>query len=778
MRKLLTAIILAIAPLCAYAQGFTTITANSCIGLGDGSTLAAGTFQVQATDNNDGDIPFRAGSAFQSLRQPVMRTVVNGSLSSALQLGTPSLTSPMDILFRITITDNATKKVTVYRKVPISGTTWDFCSMNTGLLLPSIPHVEVGGSGAVDSVNGHAGTVTLGAADVGADVSGAAAAAQTTAIASAVSTSLQKAGGTMTGAIVLPGDPVSALQASTKQYVDAHAGGGSTSPILVGDLATGVIADYAFSTGSGTVLVDSSGNGNNGTFGAGANAPAWVQGGVGFTGQTGQGISLPSALNAGKTFVIAAYWTPNMTSPCGVNWAGPSACPGSTVFNVNGFPAWITSSTGSGGISFITGIDGESFGQPMTWNSSQVTRSQAGFSGFHVIVWVLGTGGGDLDHIYVDGAEVSYGSQGSTAGAQTSGNLFIGSSGVGPWTASSPQAVFYRVRVHSTQYTAADAAAITQVFLSDVASRGIATTPLSPLQGTPQLHCIGDSITAGTTLVTSAPYCSILNLTNQPTYTISNWGAPSQKLQQFSASEPNRVSPLCQSVTGGPGVAHILAGVNDFSAGVTAPQVYALLQGEVQSLKRGGCKVFVATLLDFTGGDAQKNAYNDLIRTGIVASGADGIDDMAADPLLGADGAAANATIFNGGLHPTDVGEPHLAAAMSATLNYYFGSTAGNPTRVTAATYSMLSGDAYVITQPTANQTITLPNCIGPTGGVYALTNSQAAFTVGIKNLIAAETINGIDHSSSALAVPSNSTMKFRIVALPSSTGGCVWTSF
>src|SRR5262252_1579202 len=35
-----------------------------------------------------------------------------------------------------------------------------------------------------------------------------------------------KAGDTMTGALVLPGDPTTALQAATKQYVDAHAGTG------------------------------------------------------------------------------------------------------------------------------------------------------------------------------------------------------------------------------------------------------------------------------------------------------------------------------------------------------------------------------------------------------------------------------------------------------------------------------------------------------------------------------------------------------------------------
>lgn len=52
------------------------------------------------------------------------------------------------------------------------------------------------------------------------------AAAQAAAIASAVSTGVQKAGDTMTGLLVLSADPSAALGAATKQYVDAHAGGG------------------------------------------------------------------------------------------------------------------------------------------------------------------------------------------------------------------------------------------------------------------------------------------------------------------------------------------------------------------------------------------------------------------------------------------------------------------------------------------------------------------------------------------------------------------------
>ena len=74
-----------------------------------------------------------------------------------------------------------------------------------------------------------------------APVSAAAAAAQATADAA-----LPKSGGTMIGAIVLPGNPTLALQAAPKQYVDASVVAPSaTTPSPVGVAAVGVGTTYA-----------------------------------------------------------------------------------------------------------------------------------------------------------------------------------------------------------------------------------------------------------------------------------------------------------------------------------------------------------------------------------------------------------------------------------------------------------------------------------------------------------------------------------------------------
>lgn len=73
----------------------------------------------------------------------------------------------------------------------------------------------------VNSVAGKTGTITLGISDITGLVSELAAKADTSALAGY----LALAGGTMSGALTLAGDPTNPLHAATKQYVDAVANG-------------------------------------------------------------------------------------------------------------------------------------------------------------------------------------------------------------------------------------------------------------------------------------------------------------------------------------------------------------------------------------------------------------------------------------------------------------------------------------------------------------------------------------------------------------------------
>ena len=152
--------------------------------------------------------------------------------------------------------------------------------------------------------------------------------------------------------------------------------------------------------------------------------------------------------------------------------------------------------------------------------------------------------------------------------------------------------------------------------------------------------------------------------------------------------------------------------------------------------------------------DADKDAYDSLILTNAKAFGADGVIDFAANPLLGADGATSNATYFQSdAIHPTEAGQQLLANAASNALNYYFGFNQMNPNVVAATNYTMQAGDGYITAAPTANQTLTLPDCTGQSGAVYTVTNLQSAFTVGVVTGSSSQLINGLAAGTTVAAL-------------------------
>jgi len=173
--------------------------------------------------------------------------------------------------------------------------------------------------------------------------------------------------------------------------------------------------------------------------------------------------------------------------------------------------------------------------------------------------------------------------------------------------------------------------------------------------------------------------------------------------------------------------------------------------------------------------DSNKDAYDGLILQDAMRVGADGVIDFAANPLLGADGASTNATYFQADrTHPTAAGQLLLATAASNALNYYFGYNAANPHIVTATTYAMAAGDGYITASPTANQTLTLPDCTGQSGAVYTVTNLQSAFTVGVVAGSSSQLINGLGVGT-VVPVPANGSLTLRDVPNAKTVSGCHW---
>jgi lysophospholipase L1-like esterase len=537
----------------------------------------------------------------------------------------------------------------------------------------------------------------------------------------------------------------------------------------------GAMADYDFLQGTGTTLADISGNGNSGTLGAGAQAPNWTATGLSFSGQ--QQVALPASLNSAKTFFAGVY-----LAPLGQGFPGGN--------QENDYPMLVGSSLGSAGLNLLYDHAtnpyleaNEGTFSPTIYASGALQSSALNLvSGFHVLTYVLGTSGSTVDHLYIDGTEVGYNNHTITGAPQTSGNLFLGSSDTGIFTSSGLVGTMYRFAAFSSgTLTAAQVMQISSQITSDVAGRGVPVAPASSPKGSPTLHCIGDSITAG--YPSNTPFCSLLSLNNQPAYSIVNWGIVGVTAQAVAGSESNRVAPTCAN-TAGPSNALVFLGTNDLLLQNQTPaSVLASINSEIQTLKTAGCHVFLGTMLSRTGNtsagtsfDAAKDTYDGLILTNAKMLGVDGLIDFAANAVLGADGAHSNATYFEpDGVHPTQAGQQLLANAASNALNYYYGYSEVNPHVVTSLPYSMAAGDGEVsLSGLTGAGALTLPDCTGPSGAVYRINNPQSGFAVTVVPLNGSQLINGLALGA-AVTVPANGTLTLRDVPNAKTVSGCHW---
>jgi lysophospholipase L1-like esterase len=554
--------------------------------------------------------------------------------------------------------------------------------------------------------------------------------------------------------------PVSAFAANTGAGVIAAARGTAF---------TALDTLYDFTNQSGTSVSDRIGA-NNGTLG-GATPPTWTGNGLAFS--AGSNVALPAALNGEKTFYYAVFVTP----------IGAGQQP------TNVYPAIMTSSTGGTGFNVMLQLPGEiSTGQSdhtyttTLYPNALSTASLNTLSGFEVLTVVCGSGSGSLDHIYVDGVEVSYSTQASNCGAQTAGNLYLGTAPVSPWTSGFFPGTFYGFGASSTQHTVAQIQQNVSAFFALAAAKGVPTTPLPVSLAQPQLLALGDSITAGTNSQT--PYTAQLNLVNQPAYTISNYGIIGIRLAAILSHEANRAAPLCNTQAG-PAVAILEAGTNDLaSVNPLSPQaVWSSAAAWAALMRKAGCIPFINTMISRTangyGGqtmDALKDAYDALILQQAKAAGFAGVLDVAANPVLGADGAYNNATYFQAvdHIHPTTLGNQLMGTAVSNGLNWYFGYNESNPHVLTTLSgFAMACADGYIdLGGVAAGGNIALPDCTGASGATFRFNNPQSAYAITVTADSSAHPVNG---STAAVSVPANGTLTLRLVPNPKTAAGWHW---
>jgi lysophospholipase L1-like esterase len=556
------------------------------------------------------------------------------------------------------------------------------------------------------------------------------------------------------------GQPVTAFAANSGLGVVAAARGSAF---------TALDTLYDFTNQSGTTVSDRIGA-NNGTLG-GATLPTWTGNGLSFA--AGSNVALPAALNTEKTFYYAVSITPisSGTQP------------------TNTYPTIMSSSTGGTGFNIVLQLPAEiSSGQSdhtyttTIYPNALSTASLNTLSGFEVLTVVCGTGSGNLDHIYLNGVEVSYSAQSSNCGQQTSGNLYLGPAQVSPWTAGYFPGTFYGFGASSSQHTVAQIQQNVSSFFALAAAKGVPTTPLPVSLANPQLIAVGDSITYATNSQT--PYTSQLTLTNQPPYVISNLGIIGIRLAAILSHEANRAAPLCNTQAG-PAVVILEAGTNDLaSVNPLSPQaVWSSAAAWATLMRRAGCTPFINTMISRTangyGGqtmDALKDTYDALILQQAKAVGFAGVLDVAANPLLGADGAYNNTTYFQAidHIHPTTAGNQLMATAVSNGLNWYFGYNESNPHLLSTLTgFTMTCADGYLdLGGVTAGGNITLPDCTGASGASFRFNNPQSTYAITITADSSSHPVNG---SSGAITLPANGTLTLRLVPNPKTAAGWHW---
>ena len=420
-------------------------------------------------------------------------------------------------------------------------------------------------------------------------------------------------------------------------------------PIATSQPLGSVAMELPFSEESGTVAHDISGQGNDATFCTSGSAPVWqAEGGV--TLATAHG-SLYSCLDTplqtwGSVFILACPYAGPMPSTY--------LDPGAKQYVQNGL--W-GATTGTDGMDFTGDPLGTAiYGMELTLQyPPQHTFTGPTYStqingGCHVFAATLGnpvTLG--YDHLYVDGEEQPYGAQAADASySATAGHYQIGCVLGCSGGNNNFQGELEYVVASEESYDGAEVAAESAYIWEQVAARGAGQFPYS--NGTENtILAIGDSLTSG--YLGTSPNWPFLMETNT-SYTIFDLGVNGMLAGDIAAMWPERENGYLSPA--GKQYCHIWSGTNDAARGYAAETIWAALVEQGRACAAAGGIPIVATMISRQNLEVQKNGLNALIRAGWQAEGFAALDDLAAIPDIGADGAWANLTYFQtDGVHLT-----------------------------------------------------------------------------------------------------------------------------
>jgi lysophospholipase L1-like esterase len=410
-------------------------------------------------------------------------------------------------------------------------------------------------------------------------------------------------------------------------------------PVLV---ASGLLLEYLFNEGSGTVLGDSSGNGFNGTLGlTGSFLPTWNSKGLAFNVSYLQ-MPLTSALwsNALTTMIFAD----NI----------PSASTPQTLLSLDGNSAvgpQLTLREGTGQLLFQSNSAAPSF------------MSGIALKGPNVVSVTCG----NPRALYWNGNPITQVVQANNlSGAYTpyvpSSSAYLGSQGATFYVGTMSLVLMYN-RVLSAAEIAQNVAWGTNLLALRGVTIGDTTTNLS------QIIFLGDSLTAGVNATYQNQYATYVMSSLSGSYNWRNFGIGGDTIANMITRGTNTIDPLINLWAATPKVCVIWGGRNDIANASSAATVYGNLQTIGAARKAAGWKVIMLTPIvgvDITAGakeTARASVRASLLadaptaRSGNVFSGATYADftvDVAAEVHLQD---YTNATYFAGDeVHLTDAG--------------------------------------------------------------------------------------------------------------------------
>ena len=462
---------------------------------------------------------------------------------------------------------------------------------------------------------------------------------------------------------------------------------------------------------STTVLTDYSGNANNGTFASAGAAPTRLgNGSVSCAGSSSQFITLPSALQAANTWMLAySYNTGDNYN--GTNFAAllaPASAPATHTPWQLGFIKTL-----SNGVVALSQINAYDVG--LTSSPDAVSLASGG-QGTHVLTFTHDTTA-SADRLYLDGIEWP---------------LYASKASLFPWTptggvwqlcGSTNNTSFFTGQLHavaawSAALTPALVAANSLAIKNLLTQKGVTTS-----SGSIGLNSVGsvlalngDSIMQGTTPGVNPVWNRSMTLTGTPNVMIPALAGS----QLVSQENPNVPYDTCNdlNIAGAGNIGATNGGTNDIAiGGLNAAQVEGGQQQYCRYVHACGLRCVIATILPQGSVPVgTKNAIASWDRQHWPEF-ADGLLDWQGDPNLGPDGAQSNATYYFGdNLHPNQWSAVNIQ--LQGTQRLYNMMT-GPKDFSTATTYNSAAPAA---------QTVTASSQSGNTA-TYTFTSN--AFTVG-----------------------------------------------